>query len=52
METNINEEGDEEIRTQDDEDVEEQVDKFFAELDIDQERQKRRLKSDGTRVSE
>ncbi len=40
----------EENLTQEDEDVEEHVDRFFAELDIDQERQKRRLKTDGSRV--
>ena len=34
----------------DEDDVEEQVDQFFAELDIDQERQRRRLKSEGIRV--
>lgn len=37
---------------EEDEDVEEHVDRFFAELDIDQERQKRRLlKADGAKVS-
>ena len=38
--------------TEEDEGVEEQVDKFFAELDIDHERKKRRLlKNDGPKVS-
>lgn len=36
---------------EEDEDVEQQVDRFFAELDVDQERQRRRLKADGTKVS-
>ena len=35
---------------EEDEDVEQHVDRFFAELDVDQERQRRRLKADGTKV--
>lgn len=31
-------------------DVEEQVDKFFAELDIDQDRQRKRIRSAGVKV--
>ena len=32
------------------EDVEEQVDKFFAELDLDQERKRKRIRSEGVKV--